>query len=187
MLNSKDDGEGKSQKYPLPPAASIDGMEAMKDSVKLQKSELREVGNVALYLTTAMGALGKVRKVALVTTPKVPPPPPRSAQKSLGFWQALAVRCLPCFFRQRCVAGHEKRERERDGYISSHDCKLQNIVRRHSLPYTQRGVSAALHITPCRADSIGGSRDYNPSLRRYRFIKLMQLDTGTNRHRVFRC
>jgi hypothetical protein len=156
----------------------------MKDSAKLQKSELREMGNVALYVAAAMGAVGKVRKVALVTTPKVPPPPPRSAQKSLGFWQALAVRCFPCCFRQQCVASHKKRER--DGYISSHHCKLQNGIRRHSLPYTQRGVSAALHITPCRADSTGGSPDNNPSLRRYRLIKLMQLDTGTNRHRVFR-
>jgi hypothetical protein len=123
MRNSKDDGEGVSQKYPLPPAASIDGTEAMKDSVNLQKSELREVGNVTVYVAAAMGAVGKVRKVALVTTPKVPPPPPRSAQKRLGFWQALAVRCFPCCSRQRCVAGHEKREMGTSA-ITTVNCKM---------------------------------------------------------------
>jgi len=41
------------------------------------------------------GITGSTLCVLERTTPKVPPPPPRSAQKRLPFWQALAVRRTP--------------------------------------------------------------------------------------------
>src|SRR5690348_9051132 len=50
---------------------------------------------VMLKLYTTTGTSSNVRRVTLVTTPKVPPPPPLRAQKRSMFWYEFAVTSLP--------------------------------------------------------------------------------------------